>query len=103
MYWKQDIYIKYTPRILLCKDEADNKDGLNYHMNSIFERYNAISIVCLINKKKDELLLGQAYERSIQPLLNQFPEYIIIYLLYIIHQILYIPFESTYYSSNISS
>lgn len=86
MYWKQEIYIKYTPKILLCKDEQANTDGLNYHMNSILDRYNAISIVCLINKKKDELLLGQAYERCIQPVLNQFPEYLyILYFFYFLY------------------
>lgn len=48
-------------------------------MNKIVKLYNSVYAVCLINKKKDELLLGQAYEKTLKKYTESHPEYNFIY------------------------
>lgn len=63
--WEQPVSLKYTPRVLLKGAEAANHAVFGRHMRCQLTRYGAVTAVNLIDKKKDQQRLGEAYEREV--------------------------------------
>lgn len=72
LYWQQNVTLKYTPKVTISKDEQQNKNGFLTHIKEITSQYGAVTIVNLIDKKKDQLTLGKEYEKYSEDLKNEY-------------------------------
>lgn len=72
LYWQQNVTLKYTPKVTISNDEQQNKNGFLTHVKEITSQYGGITIVNLIDKKKDQLTLGKEYEKYSNELKDQY-------------------------------
>lgn len=63
LHWKQNVTLKYTPSVKLSDDQNKNDTGFCNHMKEITRLYGEITIVNLIDKKKDQLMLGEEFHK----------------------------------------
>jgi len=62
LYWQQVPTLKYTPKVELTGEPASQALVLNKHLTKQIASYGDIIVVNLIDKKKDQLMLGALYE-----------------------------------------
>ena len=60
LVWSQKPTMKYTPRISVDPDRS----LLTTHFNQLIEKYGHVIVVNLIDKKKDQLMIGNAFESA---------------------------------------
>ncbi|KAK8813513.1 phosphatidylinositide phosphatase SAC1-like protein [Blastocystis sp. ATCC 50177/Nand II] len=58
--WRQTPTLKYTPKIAVAK----NPETLSRHFDALVREYGRVTVVNLIDKKKDQLMIGEAFERG---------------------------------------
>ena len=58
--WSQIPMMKYTPSIRMFGDRS----FLSIHFSKLVKRYGDVIVVNLVDKKKDQLMLGTEYERA---------------------------------------
>jgi SacI homology domain len=61
--WDQPVSMKYTPRVFLKGNDSANSTIFARHMRQQIHNYGYITAVNLIDKKKDQKMLGEAYEK----------------------------------------
>lgn len=64
LLWDQSPTAKYTPRCTLSDKKMRSLDAFQRHMDTITKRYERIAVVNLIDRKGDQLALGNAYEEA---------------------------------------
>lgn len=67
LLWEQPVTMKYTPRVRLLEGPntaAGNAAVFGRHMRAQLARYGTVTAVNLIDKKKDQLTLGKAFEAA---------------------------------------
>ena len=64
LLWDQSPTAKYTPRCTLSDKKARSLAVFQRHMDTITNRYERIAVVNLIDRKGDQLKLGEAYEEA---------------------------------------
>lgn len=67
LLWEQPVTMKYTPRVRLLEGPntaAGNAAVFSRHMRAQLARYGTVTAINLIDKKKDQLILGKAYEAA---------------------------------------
>lgn len=70
LLWEQPASMKYTPKAKLSPDEGASTVAFGKHAASQLARYTRVTAVNLIDKKKDQLMLGQAYLSAVEGLKN---------------------------------
>eukprot|EP00003_Mantamonas_plastica_P019929 TRINITY_DN322_c0_g1_i4.p1 TRINITY_DN322_c0_g1~~TRINITY_DN322_c0_g1_i4.p1 ORF type:complete len:622 (+),score=179.64 TRINITY_DN322_c0_g1_i4:57-1868(+) len=64
IYWQQPVTMKYTPKCnIIDKDDAEkHQSAYTKHLDDQIERYGNQSLVNLVDKKKDQLMLSEFFE-----------------------------------------
>ncbi|KAM7455736.1 hypothetical protein BLSTO_03511, partial [Blastocystis sp. subtype 1] len=68
--WRQTPTLKYTPKIAVAKVammwrcDGQNPETLSRHFDALVREYGRVTVVNLIDKKKDQLMIGEAFERE---------------------------------------
>ena len=68
--WRQTPTLKYTPKIAVAKVtmmwrcDGQNPETLSRHFDALAREYGRVTVVNLIDKKKDQLMIGEAFERG---------------------------------------
>ncbi|CBK20044.2 uncharacterized protein [Blastocystis hominis] len=60
LQWTQNPYMKYNPKILVDDDHS----LLSVHFDHLVQKYGRVIVVNLIDKKKDQLMIGEAFETA---------------------------------------
>jgi hypothetical protein len=60
LFWEQPVTLKYTPKCILGASSAGSA-AFAKHMTQQLDRYHRVTAVNLIDKKGDQLKLGEAY------------------------------------------
>ncbi|KAM7454022.1 hypothetical protein BLSTO_05225 [Blastocystis sp. subtype 1] len=58
--WSQSPYMKYTPKIRIFGEAS----GVSEPFDALVREYGRVTVVNLIDKKKDQLMIGEAFERG---------------------------------------
>jgi hypothetical protein len=61
LLWEQPACLKYAPRAVLRGAEPAQRAAFGRHMRAQLAKYGAVTAVNLIDKKKDQKMLGDAY------------------------------------------
>ena len=65
LLWEQPASLKYAPRAVLRGAEPVQRAAFARHMQAQRARYGGVTAVNLIDKKKDQLELGEAYTAAV--------------------------------------
>ncbi|EFA75004.1 putative phosphoinositide phosphatase [Heterostelium album PN500] len=68
LLWSQFPNLAYKPRVKFYGSETVNQSAVRTHFSQLYDLYGDTTIVNLIDKKSDELKLGEAYEKGIAKL-----------------------------------
>jgi hypothetical protein len=76
LLWDQAVSLKYTPRAKLSSNAAGNMNAFSKHVTAQLTRYGRFAAINLIDKKKDQEILGKAYEKAVAELNNPSVRYV---------------------------
>ena len=62
--WSQTPTMKYTPKIRIFGEEGEASKPFGLHFDALVHEYGRVLVVNLIDKKKDQLMIGEAYEHA---------------------------------------
>ena len=62
--WSQSPYMKYTPKIRIFGEASGVSEPFGRHFDALVREYGRVTVVNLIDKKKDQLMIGEAFERG---------------------------------------
>ena len=62
--WEQPVTMCYTPRCVLSANRASSFSSFQRHMQQQLAIYGRVAAVCLVDKKKDQLALGEAFRAA---------------------------------------
>lgn len=65
LLWEQPASLKYAPRAVLRGAEPAQRVAFGRHMRAQLARYGAVTAVNLIDKSKDQKMLGDAYAAAV--------------------------------------
>lgn len=83
--WTSPVHMKYEPIVYIDEDRSKSVDYATRHVQELVEKYSdnsgaaTILLVNLVDKKKDQARLGEAYKATIDEVKTQFPNHHIIY------------------------
>ena len=63
LIWKQDPNFQLNPKIVPKDSEKDNLEAFTNHMDEMMKNYQRVTIVNLIDKKKDQKKIGDCYAK----------------------------------------
>lgn len=67
--WQQHVTMKYTPRCQISSDDSSIRNTVYKHYKFLTGKYGRVTSVNLIDKKKDQLSLGSAFQSYLQTVL----------------------------------
>ncbi|KAK8825556.1 hypothetical protein WA577_000729 [Blastocystis sp. JDR] len=62
--WSQSPYMKYTPKIRIFGEASGVSEPFGRHFDALVREYGRVTVVNLIDKKKNQLMIGEAFERG---------------------------------------
>ena len=65
LIWTQEPTVKLNPKIEVSKDADENYNVFSQHIMELIERYDSVHCINLIDKKKDQLMIGKEYEQLV--------------------------------------
>ena len=68
LIWTQEPSLKLNPKIKVNNNMIENYDAFHIHISELINGYDSIHCINLIDKKKDQLMIGKEYEN----LVNEF-------------------------------
>jgi uncharacterized short protein YbdD (DUF466 family) len=68
LIWTQEPSLKLNPKIKINPNFEENYKVFSIHINNLIDRYDSVHCINLIDKKKDQLMIGTEYEK----LINEF-------------------------------
>ena len=65
LIWTQEPTVKLNPKIEINKDFKVNYNAFSLHIKELIERYDSVHCINLIDKKKDQQIIGKEYEKLV--------------------------------------
>ena len=65
LLWTQEPTIKLNPKIKVSENFIENYNAFSSHINELFQRYDSVHCINLIDKKKDQQIIGKEYEKLV--------------------------------------
>ena len=65
LLWTQEPTLKLNPKIEVNKDFKENYNVFSYHIMELIDRYDSVHCINLIDKKKDQQIIGKEYEKLV--------------------------------------
>ena len=65
LIWTQEPTVKLNPKIEISKDFAENYNAFSNHIMELIDRYDSVHCINLIDKKKDQQMIGKEYEKLV--------------------------------------
>ena len=65
LLWTQEPTVKLNPKIKVNENFVENYNAFSIHINELIERYDSVHCINLIDKKKDQLIIGKEYEKLV--------------------------------------
>ena len=65
LIWTQEPAVKLNPKIEISKDFNENYNAFSSHIMELIDRYDSVHCINLIDKKKDQLIIGKEYEKLV--------------------------------------
>lgn len=63
--WTQEPTIQLNPKIRVNDNYPQNYNAFSTHINELLDRYDSVHCINLIDKKKDQLIIGKEYEKLV--------------------------------------
>ena len=65
LLWTQEPTVKLNPKIKVSENFIENYNAFSSHINELFQRYDSVHCINLIDKKKDQQIIGKEYEKLV--------------------------------------
>ena len=65
LLWTQEPTVKLNPKIKVNENFIENYNAFCIHINELFQSYDFVHCVNLIDKKKDQLIIGKEYDKLV--------------------------------------
>ena len=65
LLWTQEPTVKLNPKIKVNENFIQNYNAFSIHINELIGRYDSVHCINLIDKKKDQQIIGKEYEKLI--------------------------------------
>ena len=65
LLWTQEPTVKLNPKIKVNENFIENYNAFSTHINELIGRYGSVHCINLIDKKKDQLIIGKEYEKLV--------------------------------------
>ena len=65
LIWTQEPTVKLNPKIKVNQNFIENYNAFSSHINELIGRYDSVHCINLIDKKKDQLIIGKEYEKLV--------------------------------------
>ena len=65
LLWTQEPTVKLNPKIRVSNNFPENYNAFCSHINELIDRYDSVHCINLIDKKKDQLIIGKEYEKLV--------------------------------------
>ena len=65
LIWTQEPTVKLNPKIRVNQNFIENYNAFSSHINELIGRYDSVHCINLIDKKKDQLIIGKEYEKLV--------------------------------------
>jgi len=63
--WTQEPTIQLNPKIQVNDNYPQNYNAFSTHINELLDKYDSVHCINLIDKKKDQLIIGKEYEKLV--------------------------------------
>ena len=73
LLWTQEPTLKLNPKIEVNKDLKENYNAFSQHIMELIDRYDSVHCINLIDKKKDQLIIGKEYEQLVEEFKSKEP------------------------------
>lgn len=75
LIWTQEPSIKLNPKIVVNKDFKVNYNAFSLHISELIDRYESVHCINLIDKKKDQQMIGKEYEKLVLEYKSKEPKF----------------------------
>jgi hypothetical protein len=75
LLWTQEPSVKLNPKIRVNNNFPDNYNAFCSHINELIDRYDSVHCINLIDKKKDQLIIGKEYEKLVLEYKSKEPKF----------------------------
>jgi hypothetical protein len=65
LLWTQEPTVKLNPKIKVNENFIQNYNAFSIHINELIGRYGSVHCINLIDKKKDQQIIGKEYEKLV--------------------------------------
>jgi len=65
LLWTQEPTVKLNPKIKVNQNFTENYNAFSIHINELFGKYDYVHCINLIDKKKDQKIIGTEYDKLI--------------------------------------
>ena len=66
LIWTQEPNLQLNPKVVVGNDFHANYNTFSIHIDELIENYNAVCIINLIDKKKDQKIIGENYKNMVE-------------------------------------
>ena len=75
LLWTQEPSVKLNPKIQVNKDFKENYNAFSLHIMELIDRYDSVHCINLIDKKKDQQIIGKEYEKLVLEYKSKEPKF----------------------------